>query len=301
MRDDTFTSRVTRSSKCWQPPPPGPLIFWSRRWGATASWPTRVCQLVLLKLRARLGLRRYPTELLAVADVSERELRAAESGAPSCTTAEASARPWGRQCFPIRQLAVALVMTVSSLFRVLVRSPICPLIRSLSAESRSSSSGVARPFTTHGSKSRIDLLGSPAAYNCWISWTRSTALSGKWRWPLRLRSGASTARGQRELGSDAGLHLGHYREAQGRRHQPARGVQHVSPHRAGDARCRCRRAGRAHSAAGALRVHDRNSLAGPRRHPARDGKVRCRRAARSRRDRADRRHPDGADAGEDGG
>jgi AcrR family transcriptional regulator len=34
-------SRVTRSSKCWQPPPPGLLIFWSRRWGATASGPTR--------------------------------------------------------------------------------------------------------------------------------------------------------------------------------------------------------------------------------------------------------------------
>ena len=102
-----------------------------------------MCQLVLLKLRARLGLRRYPTELLAVADVSDRELRAAESGAPSCTTVEASARPWGRQCFPIRQLAEALVMTVSSLFRVLVRSPICLLIRSLSAESRSSSSGPA--------------------------------------------------------------------------------------------------------------------------------------------------------------
>lgn len=170
---------------------PGAFDLLEPSLGATASGPTRVCQLVLLKLRARLGLRRYPTELLAVADVSDRELRAAESGAPSCTTVEASARPWGRQCFPIRQLAVALVMTVSSLFRVLVRSPICPLIRSLSAESRSSSSGVARPFTTHGSKSRIDLLGSPAAYNCWISWTRSTALSGKWRWPLRLRSGAS--------------------------------------------------------------------------------------------------------------
>jgi hypothetical protein len=46
-------------------------------------------------------------------------------------------------------------MTVWSLFRVLTRSPIWLSIWSRSADSRSSSSGVARPSTTHGSKSAL--------------------------------------------------------------------------------------------------------------------------------------------------
>jgi hypothetical protein len=83
----------------------------------------------------------------------------------------------GRQRRPVREFSAALTMTASSRARALSRLPICSSRRSRSTESPESSSGVARPSTTRGSNSRIALLDSPAAYNCWISRTRPTAFS----------------------------------------------------------------------------------------------------------------------------